>query len=162
MSRTGRLLAGFPRVPHNRPRPPRAPPPRSSHRGLSRVASVIAVAAMVTAAARHPASAARAITVPLAITSPMGHRDQAETNDPLPWRIAEPIPHAVGGKVHGARGPEGRKRARHGSRKSPHLPPDETHHQDHVRPRDRLGYREKVSEFLIGHPAMGGDDEVAD
>jgi hypothetical protein len=71
MSRSGRPLAGSPRFPQSRPRPPRAPPATSSHRGLSRVASVIAVAQMVTAAARHPASAARAITVPLAMTSPM-------------------------------------------------------------------------------------------
>jgi hypothetical protein len=71
MSRSGRPLAGSPRFPQSRPRPPRAPPATSSHRGLSRVASVIAVAQMVTAAARHPASAAGAITVPLAMTSPM-------------------------------------------------------------------------------------------
>jgi hypothetical protein len=68
MSRSGRPLAGSPRFPQSRPRPPRAPPATSSHRGLSRVASVIAVAQMVTAAARHPASAAGAITVPLAMT----------------------------------------------------------------------------------------------
>jgi hypothetical protein len=42
---------------------------------------------------------------------PHGYRDQAETNDPLPWCIAEPIPQAVRDEVDGARGPEGRKRA---------------------------------------------------
>jgi hypothetical protein len=60
--------------------------------GLSRVASVIAAAPVVMAAACHPASAARAITMPLAMTSPMVTGNQAETHDPLPWRVAEPIP----------------------------------------------------------------------
>jgi hypothetical protein len=90
-----------------------------------------------------------------------GDRDQAEAYDPLPWRVAEPIPQAVRSEVHGAWGPEGCKRARQGSGKSPYLPPDKTHHQDHVRPWDGLRHRETIGEFLIGHPAMSGDDEVA-
>ena len=49
-----------------------------------------------------------------------------------------------------------------GSGKSPHLPPDKTHHQDHVRPGDGLRHCEKIGEFLICHPAMGDDDKVVD
>jgi len=46
---------------------------------------------------------------------------------------------------------------------NPHtFQPTKTHHQDHVRPRDRLCHSENIGEVLIGHPTMGSDDKVAD
>ena len=45
---------------------------------------------------------------------------------------------------------------------NPHTFHPEAHHQDHVRAGDRLGHHENIGELLIGHPAMGADDKVAD
>jgi len=42
---------------------------------------------------------------------------------------------------------------------APHLPSDESHHQDHVRARDRLRHGEDVGEVLVRDPAMHGDDK---
>jgi hypothetical protein len=53
------------------PTPPRVPPARSIHIGLSRVRSISKLVMTVIAAVRQPPSAARAITMPPAMTSPM-------------------------------------------------------------------------------------------
>ncbi len=98
---------------------------------------------------------------PAADDKPYGYGNQPYAHDVLPWSAAESIPQAVGSEVDDAGRPEGRKRARKGSRNSPHFPSDKTHHQDHVRPRDGLRQRKKIAEVLIGHPAMIADNEVA-
>src|SRR5262249_503146 len=60
------------------------------------------------------------------------------------------------------RSERGGKGARHCTGEPPNLPTDETHHQDHVRSGDRLRHGENIGEILIGHPAVGADDKVAD
>jgi hypothetical protein len=86
---------------------------------------------------------------------------EATPDDPLPWRVAESIPYSIHGEIHRAWRAEGGDRARQSSRKSPYLPSDKAHHQDHGGARDRLGEGEEVGEFLVRHPAIGAGNEIA-
>src|SRR5262245_14205795 len=91
---------------------------------------------------------------------PNGHGNKAFAHCRLPWRAAEAVPEAIGRQINRAGRSERRHRTDDGAGKAPDLPTDEPHHQDHVRSRYRLSDREELAEILVGHPAMGGDDEV--
>ena len=143
------------------PRPPRAPPPASSQSGLIRAEQQRSGAAAVISRARPADVAGRAITKPPAMTSADRHRRETAAHDALPGRVAKPVPEAEGGKATNARAARRSRTRSRRRRQSADLPADKAHHQDHVRPRDRLHDREEIGEVAVGQPAILDDDKMA-